>query len=344
VAAGIYAGGLAMLDALSIPPADGGGIVRVRDESEGARLLADADAFRIAGVARLKPQEAEERLGQLHESGVFYTIPDTPFPEHTVLERLREAAIRNGVQFITTSQPAHLQSSSESPSGACVRCQELIINSKVTLLTAGAGIIPLLADLGVAPCMKLRQTPLLVIPSPEAITAALFADRVRRFSFVRHLCGSSPNEGPVLVVGTGVHSNQVEYCAPERRAVSAPDARRFFELLPPILRRQVNAGRFTAGFEVMPADGSRRRHVEPWVNWVPGFPGVLFGLPGRATLGMSVAHQIVEQLVPRLGRPSEGPRQELTLPAWSQPIKMHFDSGYGFNDYKERKGHHEPHD
>jgi glycine/D-amino acid oxidase-like deaminating enzyme len=335
VAGQMYAAGLGMLHDLGLPPPDPSerGMLRTRTQDEGKRLEEDAEVLRIKGVKRLGERFARGRLGAIYETGVYYSIPDTRFPEATVLERLRKIAQTEGADILQLAKPAILASDANSGSGVRIACEDgREIVSKATVAAAGAGNCPLLQGLAIEPFLRIKQTPLLVLHESLSNTVPIFADRDRGFSFVHH-----PPDGPILpngalVVGTKV-DRVVEFHSPDDRRITLEDRQKFATFLPPILQARIPAGRFTAGYEVIPEENLDRKYFEPWFDWVEGFPALLHAMPGRATLGLFVARQVLDELVLRIGRPNgRNPSTGELATGWVDPILMHYDPAYDFND------------
>jgi glycine/D-amino acid oxidase-like deaminating enzyme len=321
---------------LSLPMESDHGIMRLKDEDQAKRLEQDAEYLQLPGVARMSSGVAEELLGELYEDGIYYSIPDAPFPEDVVLTTLREFALGNEADLIQSDTPARLVADTKSESGVRVDCtvgdQDYGIFSKITVLAAGAGNWKLLDDLGVEPAMRLRQTPLLVLHETLYADVPIFADRVRKFSFVRHPPDHEVMPAGALVIGTRVHS-EVAFRQPQLREIAADDRKKFEEGLPEVLKAKVSAGRFTAGYEVIPDDTVGLKDVEPWIAWVEDYRGLLKASPGRATMGMFVARQVLAKITSRIGTPStvRTPFSRIGV-LWDSGIYMHYHPSYSFND------------
>lgn len=338
LAAQMHAAGLRMLRDLDLPTPDGSefGLFRLRDDADAERLEADARELRLKGVRRLEAELVRDRLGPVFEDGIFYAIPDVPFPEATVLNRLRRFAVEQGTNFIQVEAPIRLIRNENSESGVCVQYQNSTVLSRITIAAAGAGNFELLRSLEIPPRMNLQQTPLLVVNNCLSITAPIFADRPRGFSFVRHLPEGEALPHGALVIGTKV-DRIVPFALPDERTIDQEDINRFASHLPPVLRDYIKKGRFTAGYEVIP-HATERKYVEPWVEWVPEFPGLLLAMPGRATMGMFVARQVLDELERRLGQPQRSVSQREGAGRWDDNIFMHFHPHYEFNDWQRSEG------
>jgi glycine/D-amino acid oxidase-like deaminating enzyme len=334
----MYFAGRRMLVDLELPlPTEADrGIIRLNSEEEAALLEEDARYLRIAGVQRLDTTFVQRRLGDIYEDGIFYSIPDAPFPEAMVLTKLREIAQQQRADLIQSTTPARLISDINSESGARVECQidgkNYQILSKATIAAAGAGNWPLLHGLGIDPAMTLRQTPLLVLHETFFTDVPIFADRMRKFSFVRHPPDGELLPEGALVIGTKVH-REVAFKPPDSRRIEPEDREEFETYLPSILKEKISSGRFTAGYEVIPDKKLELKDIEPWVEWVEGFPAVLKAVPGRATMGMFVARQILDEITSRIGVPdtTRSPYSRIGMP-WDGEIFMHYHPNYSFND------------
>jgi hypothetical protein len=129
----------------------------------------------------------------------------------------------------------------------------------------------------------------------------------------------------------------VPFALPDERRIEQADIERFATHLPPALSDYIQRGRFTAGYEVIPKE-KERKHIEPWVEWLPGFRGLLLAMPGRATMGMAVAREVLAELESRLGRPARSDSRGALLGSWDDEIFMHFHPYYEFNDWRQPEG------
>jgi len=321
---------------LPLPGDSEHGVVRLRDENEARLLEEDAHFLRMSGVDRLDPIFMKKRLGDIYEDGIFYSIPDSPFPEATVLTKLRDIAAAQGAQILQTSKPAHLVIDNKSESGVRVDFQlgsERQILSKATICAAGAGNLPLLEGLEIDSEMMLRQTPLFVLHDTSLTDVPIYADLARGFSFVRHPPEGSALPNGALVIGTRVHQDNVPFVPYNERKIREEDRKQFVACLPPILQDRILNGSFTAGVEVIPAKKLGLQHIEPWVDWVEGVPALLKVTPGRATMGMLVAHQVLTELEQRIGPPEKRRyARSRSRSTWDDEIFMHYHLKYDFDD------------
>jgi hypothetical protein len=96
-------------------------------------------------------------------------------------------------------------------------------------------------------------------------------------------------------------------------------------------------GRFTAGYEVIPDVSRKESYLQPWVEKVEGFSGLILASPGRATLGYFAAQQVVQRISRLLGAPGTSNREREPLSGtgpWADDIHMHFERHYSFDDSK----------
>jgi glycine/D-amino acid oxidase-like deaminating enzyme len=341
LAARMRAAGRDMLRDLRLPPIPETeyGIYRLADDEQAAKLEADAKELRIKGVKKLADVDViRSRLGPVYDDGgVYYQIPDLPFPEAKVLRRLREWAIRDGAILIQVDAPLRMIASGESTSGVELVFQGSRVRSGITIAAAGAGNHALLSELGIDTKMEIQQTPLLVVHNTLSILAPLFADRFRGFSFVRHNAEPDTLPDGALVIGTRA-ARFVPYVTPDSRVINDQDIETFSRHVPPAFLPLIEQGRFTAGFEVVPHRDLKLPYVAPWLQWYPEFPALLMAMPGRATMGVSVARQILEQIKQRLEPPPSGRRPSTDGPQWGDDIFMHFHRHYDFDDWQRSQG------
>jgi hypothetical protein len=201
------------------------------------------------------------------------------------------------------------------------------------VLAAGAGNVPLLAQLGVTAALRIDRTPLVVIRDASSIPRTrVYVDRLRKLSVVTHPRSTSPvfRLGTMVIGVDGFTAEDVEFAAPgERRLVpEVEDA--LWRRLPRRLAIFRDQSRITAGFEVRHATSSSTS--VPWISDpFPGFPGLVAAIPGRATLGMAVAHDVAARLAlePRAGPP---PAARTLGAPWRAPIYMHHEPYYDHLD------------
>lgn len=344
VAKRMYVGGFGMLKDLELPPPpqDQHGILRVKTLAEGEELERDARALSIhERVQRLSESGARRALGRFYEEdSIYYSIPDMPFDEASVLSGLRSRACSANAFFCEVDAPVQLLPDRGDRAGFSVQIDGHPIVASATLLACGAGIVPALEQLEVKPPMTLRQTPLMVLHDLPAPSVPLFADREGGFSFVHQPAQPGAPNG-ATIFGTVVH-REVEFQLPQDRRVSEEDVKKFSAHLPNWLAPSVNRGRFTAGYEVIPEPDTGMSYVEPWVSAVSPsqFPGLFFALPGRATTGLIASKMAFDKILPYLSRArwTQSAPDLSGFRAWEGDIYPHSHPRYGFNDADPRPG------
>jgi glycine/D-amino acid oxidase-like deaminating enzyme len=322
-----YFGGREMLARCGMEPSNERAVVRVRDPARVREFEAKAKLLRLRSeiFRRLDSADAQASLGALFERGsAYFLCPDCPFDEAAVLTHFRGEAVQNGAQFLEIDEPVKLLRHGDH---IAICWAGMTLDSPVTLITAGAGGLELLRQIECVVPAEIRQTPLLVHPNSCGVPVPILVDFERQFSLVKHSC----TPADALVIGTKVHQQPVSFIAPEQRRVSKADAASFRRFLHPHLEQSMQTGRFTAGFEVMPTKAAGVTHLEPFVKT---FDNVVFASPGRATLALQAAEKVfsaTRAIVDARGRR----RFEFvskTSRAWCDPIDMHYQPTYQFND------------
>jgi glycine/D-amino acid oxidase-like deaminating enzyme len=340
LAARMRIGGLAMLRDLGIPLPDENecGVFRLKNEEQLEKLLEDASHLRLRNVERLENHRAQSMLGSVFaEDSIYCTVPDQPFPEASVVRALREWGVREGVEFVQVERPIRLVANGNSESGVLLEWEGNQLASKVTVCAAGAGNCELLNGLDIAPMMEFQQTPLLVAHDAMSIKAPIFNDRVRGFSFVRHPEDPDTLPNGALVIATR-SQRIVPFSTPEARRIDEQDIEVFASHLPEAFEPFMETGRFTAGYEVIPKTTPERPYVAPWIHWCPEFRALVHAMPGRATLGLSVAREMLTEIETRIGVPKLSGVNLNAAVAWDDDIHMHFHQDYDFNDWERPEG------
>jgi len=243
------------------------------------------------------------------------------------VERLRTWATAAGAQFIDLPKPAVLEASADR---VRVHVDGMTIEPPVILIAAGAGTVQSLSELGLPCNAQLRQTPLLVYSGDRAaLMPPIFVDYERGFSSVRHHTRNVAS-GTALVVGTKVREEPVPFQLPDSRVIKAPQIDAFKACLSAPFLSLVPEARFTAGFELMPLNGSS--FLEPWIE---DLGLVVIASPGRATLGLNAAQDVLGLLISKLDDRTKGTVGPFNCGLWVDPIHMHFSDHYKFTDAEE---------
>lgn len=303
---------------LGLPVPSGFGIVRLVDKQDEQNFVAEAKLMGIR-ARRLMTTESSLLVGQLHEpGGIYYTTPEVVFDEARLMEELR---YKFAGQVMELPQPISLQRSLSH--GLDVIVDGAVVAAPTTVLTAGAGSLPLMDSLGFPGRIEATQTPLAVIPaallphSPIAPRARVFVDRAHGFSVVSHPQSARFPQG-ASVLGAG-YAQSFQFVPADQRRVPQVDWDDLWAKLPLALQTYRGQSRCTAGVEV---GAVGRADVLPYVDVV--LPGLVVALPGRATLAMRVASDVVQ----RLPTPTTSVALSTGGIDWSASIHMHHEDHY----------------
>lgn len=327
-AAKTFFAGRQLLEICGLPIPDGGGLLSVSDssrvetlEKKRALLNLSPHEFRV-----LEPDEARQMLGAYHAPGSsYYRIPDGPFNEAVVLDHFRREAIAGGALFVEIDEPASL-----AMAGGQVKVEfgdGRKIETPIAVVTAGVGSFGLMQQCGITLDGELQRTPLVVGDAPPDMPAPILVDLDRGFSAVRHERGGGV--GAAIVMGTRA---KTLHEGPVVRTITHAEQKKFSEGVPPVFEASVAAGRYTAGYEVMPRPSAGISAYEPWIEEAGP---LLFASPGRATVSFMAAQDLFAAV---LRRRSLAPQARTThidvscCAAWDAEIAMHYMPFYSYND------------
>lgn len=332
VAGDTFRRGRELLVSCGLPLPTGRGVARVSGKGR-TELQFKADLLRMgeSDFRRLESDEARRIVGALYEGdSEYFLLPDTPFDEAAVLQHFRALAQEHGARFVEFDAPVTFERH-----GVVVRIRsgDLLLESPLTLVAAGAGSLELMRQVGVDPLATLRRTPLLVHSGGQGLECSIFVDHVRKFSIVRHT-GGATREGAV-VVGTNVRTRQAPFVRPEERRIPTEEVASFERQLPHPLQPLVRTGRFTAGYELIPVEKTE------YEVWVQDYGNVVLASPGRATLALGARDVVLPLMLRKL---AETRRAFRLLEAgahrgWTGRISMHFSDDYSFNDAETGDAH-----
>ncbi|MFN0252813.1 MAG: FAD-dependent oxidoreductase [Kofleriaceae bacterium] len=331
----MYAARKALHDAVAFPLPTGIGVFRMRDEAEATELVARAQQFGVS-VQRLDDAQARALLGDtFFESGSpYFVTPETTFEEAAILDELRaRVAIRGNAREVAA--PVTLVQDKSAPCGLVLDLGSVSIRAATTILAAGAGNIPLLGHVGLQSELQIDTTPLLVITDGAIVPKArVFVDRVRECSVICHPPSAALPKGSLVIGVDGTTQRDVAFAAPAERRIPVALCERLWAALPSSLRAShATQSRVTAGFEVK--HRGAMTSSEPWISpGFDGFPGLVAAIPGRATLSMSVASDVVAR-VRSAGRHQLEHFQE---PHWTDAIHMHHTPFYDRMNDREAGG------
>lgn len=294
--------------------------VRIAELHEARALLRfPEDEFR-----QLEPDESQRLGGEHWDPGAaYFYIPDAPFDEASVLEYYRAAAKSEGAVFLNLEEPARL---SRVAGGVRVAFDGYRIDAPLVVVAAGAGSFGLMAGYGVTLNGSLQRTPLRVAEAPPSMPAPVMVDSNWGWSGVRHF---RAGDSPAIVMGTRVNCKNVAFADAFERNIPEAKKLEFMSRTPPPFDRL--AGRFTAGYEVVPAPGVTISRFSPWIE---AHGDVIFGSPGRATTAKVAVNQaLVKIMQHRIARPGKTtPFDRSECREWDELIEMHFMGTFDFDD------------
>ena len=318
----MYYDGLGLLDHFVVPHPTKQGIFRFSSSKEVEVFLAHAKEVQLLGkVEEVSDAEARRELGAFYQPGCFhFRVPDAPFPEAEVMERARSRARVLGVRFWESRVDIEPDPASETGYVLVTENQRII--PRLTVVCAGAGTPRLLSGLNIQHPLVVNQSVLLVIKEVGAMRVPLLADRTTGLTVVAWDTREIPPRGR-LVVGAG---DRRELGLKEQdlvRKVRPSEQDSLIRLLPSDLPLTRGNHRFTAGQKTDVVMNGKSQ-VAPWVHACEDFPGLIFAIPGKATLAFAVAQRILD-LVSEDLRQKHGPAGDPS-PGFEPPPDSTFEA------------------
>lgn len=313
-ATAMWGDGLRLLEcaAMGRPPSGGVFCFPTADSADSFHELA-ADCRLDGEIALLRQSEARASLGPMFQEGYrYFRVPDAPFPEQELMERLYRLAIASGrVQFLLDD----VSLDHTSCGRVTVRASDTTFSPHTTVLCAGCGTPRLLAQVGVTAPLRVVRSPLLRIydehrapTSFGMIKTSLVVDRNSGLAIVRAPMRSTRH--CCTIIGDRQRTELPAAAATRNRIVTYDERRKLLALLPPTLADLAANSPATAGHktEARLPDGAST--VAPWVESYEtvGLPGLIAALPGKATLALRAADQVLALVQGR--RTERGPRTE----------------------------------
>lgn len=269
--------------------------------------------------------EARDVLGeQAEQDASYFIIPDTPFDEAGVMEKLRAQAIADGAVFWELDTPAEI---AEHEGKLQIFCDGETLVSPLTFIAAGAGTSRFYGQISDAPNpFNLQFTPLMVHHGSSKHTAPVYVNVDKGFSSVRHRLNGNDECG--FVTGTRVKGEDPKRDPNRSRQISPDEITRFKDELSGKLMMDSARARFTGGCELILKGVPL---VEPWLK---DMGNVVLGSPGRATVALRAAEDAFKLLEMKL---LANGHQRFQLAAakqsqWEGAINMHFVPTYSFDD------------
>lgn len=309
---------------------DGGESEREFKERVGRLQLSD-------DVRRLSQDQARNALGLFFLPGyIHYLVPDTPFDEAFLLHIARQRAIARRMHL--RKAQISLLKRPDSNQGFVIQVGDRdIVESRYTVLCAGAGLPTLLGQLGLAHPLAVFRSALLRIGNGNVLRAPLLVDISEDrpssgLSVIQHNPLTVRPKG-CIVVGSKdrvrLRPNEVA-----RRRVTRQEADDLRRLVPSLLRpSRRSSTRFVAGHKTEACDANGKPSVEPWISPFEEYPGMVAAVPGKATQALYVAEKVLDRLKGKRDRSNrKAPAPLLPLPPGES------------SDYIPRMHHHEDFD
>lgn len=302
------------LDVQRVPP----GVMRIPQRGLARFSLAVQQLGMRSRVRKLEAAEAQRLLGPAYvpgSDGLYFEVPDRPFAEADVLAVLRMHARALGVHLREVESGAGLEVDPHAPCRCRVLAGGRALTPDALVLAAGSDTPGLLEQLGIERSyhqLVVERTTSLVV-TKSLFSASLIADYGAGWT------ATQLERGRYVFTMSGLRKTEAERLSPELSDAPARALRERFELV----TRSSIAGhhRFITGLEVRKDGVADPAHARLLVERAPrAFPGVVWTLPGRATLALAAA-QLAVALLPRPTRSHTA----LTPPpgrAWQAPIAM----------------------
>lgn len=320
--------GRRMLEEFAFDPDEGdAGLLRVPQQLVPEFEQAIDDLVLRGRVPQIPEAVAQQRVGDfLRTGGIFYEIPDRPFPEGEIVELARNQALSTGLaRFIELSGPARLRRVGQS---IVVEADGAQLNGAAFVLAAGIGSLELLEDISHQHGMSASSTPLVVIKNASPLSCGLYADLESgsSFSVTRQTPSARTVDGALVLAGAPPAPLPRQWRGP--RQVPRTHVDDVWRRVPPAAQALRNAFTNLHRMGIEPEREGLSKET-PIVEEIAGCQNALFAFPGRATLAFSVA----EEVVARLGTASALPATpSVTQPSstapWTAPVAMHFEDSY----------------
>jgi hypothetical protein len=255
----------------------------------------------------------------------YWEVPDGPFPEADAIALARNRARSAGAILREIKSAARLEPDADSPCGVAAVIDGERIGAAGILIAAGAGTPGLLADLDLHDVFEAVRTPLLFVIRDDVLRAPLLVDRVERYAITQPVLGR-------LTYGIPLHA-KIEPGDPDARRVDRFEKEKLLDSFQSHSKIVLAAGefRFDAGFEIWARGAGGLQKLMPIIDSHPGFPGVVWALPGRATMALAVAAQALERFSPSAA-PDVGSPALLPGHDWNGPVSMYYEPAYDHCD------------
>ncbi len=303
------------LDLQRVPP----GVMRIPQRGLARFSLAVQQLGIRSRVRKLEAAEAQRLLGPAYLSssdGLYFEVPDRPFAEADVLAVLRMHARALGVHLREIESGVSLEVDLGAPCRCRVIAGERELTPDALVLAAGADTPRLLEQLGIERSyhqLVVERTTSLVV-TKSLFSASLVADYGAGWT------ATQLEQGRYVFTMSGLRKLEAErQSLDDFSDAPARALRERFEL---VTRTSITGHhRFVPGLEVRKEGVADPAHARLLVERAPRtFPGVLWTLPGRATLALAAAQLALAQLP----RPTRSHASLAPPPGrmWQAPIAM----------------------
>lgn len=305
-----------MLEEFGYLPPETKGIFRLADNGgESEREFKErAKRLRLTKrISRLEEGEARRALGPFfHPYFIHYLVPDTPFDEAYLLSMARHRA--KTLNIYLRRAEITLIKKPETSGGLVIQVGDKdVIESRYTVLCAGAGLPVLLDGLGVTHPLAVFRSALLRVARGNVMRVPMLVDISEDMpssglSVIQHSPDVVEPNG-CLVIGS---KDRVRLKPGEvsTREVSRQEDENLQQYIPPILlplERGVEL-RVEAGHKTEACDAHGNPSVAHWIDTWSEHPGLVAAVPGKATQALFVAEEIINTLRPQEDEPeSETP-------------------------------------
>ena len=287
--------GQMLFELAGLPQPHAGGIFRLMADQE-AEFCSSAARLNIP-ITKVPSSLAEEKLGVFFQSGFeHYSVPDTIFDEARLLNALAYKAEKRGAQFLKAK--VRLKEHSGAKNKFVIEYDNGVLESDFTFVCAGSGTAQLLEGLSLDHPLRTFESATLVLKCGVVLQTPLLVDISEKLPSSGLAVGqhysTKTSDGRCVIGNRDRHKLEALL---SDRAVPAEYMQRLLKLVPPKLTEVFEsheAYRITSGYktEALQTDGTPS--INPWVEaWPERFPGLVAGVPGKATLAYVTAMRML---------------------------------------------------
>lgn len=336
----MYQWGIRLHRELYLEPPDQPGMFRTGQDEKAAQLVATAKKLGVP-IDDASDNEGKHFLRDMYKTGQHHHwVPDTSFHEAEVIMTAREMAKEYGAELIdlpADEEPPSLELDEKEPNGYRVRISGRIVKPRITIVCTGQALPSMLARVNYFPPLAVFRSVLLRAENVDWIGVPLFYDLDTGFAIVNHTSTTDPSK-----TWTVFGDSKRERLTSTVRTVTEAEFKSAISFLPHQLRGPdpFNTFKATAGHktEILDADGKpSARH---WIEEVPNCSGLYAAIPGKVTIVLWVALEILKKAglieanleggyIPRLppagSNSTPSPAIGPDLPSWEAQVEMHWE-------------------